>query len=130
METDRKDLPQVVNIRHLTNADIEKIKRLDGDDVIEFDLVLANEYSDEEFVEKDYIIGEVTIDGKLYNFIHGFPGDEPSAVIYTSDFSTVTGLHWIMDKGIDPLCDWYLDTVNIIDSDGEDETHIPKSWFI
>lgn len=124
---------QLSNIRQLTEKDVIAIEEYEvkSDDFEAFDIVIASDcYSDEELVEKDFIIGEVTINGVTYNVIHGFPGDEPNGVIYTSDFSTIVGLHWSGPRGLNPLLDWYLEIITSINDRGEEETDIPKSWFV
>jgi hypothetical protein len=134
----------LTNIRQLTVKDVNEIERciftecadneflmcaanIDHENVTDLDFILAGEYSDEDLISADYIIGEVTIAGVMYHFIHGFPGDEPCGVLYTPDFSRIVGLHWSMDYGDDPLSNWYLDSL-VPDEDGTLQP--PTAWFI
>lgn len=135
------DLPKVTNVRQLTPEDadviIAAIKR-DEDQTpfkyTDFDIVIANDYDLQGFIEQDFVIGDVVIEGVAYKFIHGYPGDEPNGVLYTPDFKTICGVHWSQDKG-DPLTDWYLKSVNQYSrksyeaSDSEGEMQIPKTWY-
>lgn len=137
---DAKDIPRVRNVRQLTCADADEISALVDLDVgadrmkyNDFDLILADEQTQQNLIDQDMIIGDVDIQGKPYKFIHGYPGDEPCGVIYNADLTVVSGLHWSADKGIDVITDWYLESVNdyYMDDDGEDEfeTVIPRTWF-
>ena len=129
------DLPQVTNVRQLTPEDAEEIVAAierDPDETpfkySDFDIVIANDYDLQGFIEQDFVIGDVVIEGIAYKFIHGYPGDEPNGVLYTLDFSVVCGVHWSQDKG-DPLTDWYLKSVNQYHDDCGGQMKIPKTWF-
>lgn len=141
------DLPQVTNIRQFTNRDVEELLTIIHKDVDApigkynaFDLVLADHHTDEHFQDQDTVIGDVTIDGVDYKFIHSFPGDEPCGVVYKADLSFFVDLHWSMDRGCDPISDWYLKSVNQYhsqsdhddedDSNSEYEMKIPETWFV
>lgn len=128
-------VPQVNNVRRLTIKDakdiwtlIEKDQDNANDKYNAFDMISSVD-NQEHFTEQDFVIGDVTIDGTWYNFIHGFPGDEPCGVLYTADLKIVEGLHWSMDRGFDKLNDWYLLSVNKYDEDDDFETIIPPTWF-
>ena len=137
------DLPQVTNVRQFTNQDVDALwKIIEKDEgrapgkYNAFDLVLADHHTDEHLQNQDSVIGDVTIDGVDYKFIHAFPGDEPCGVVYKADLSFFVDLHWSMDRGFDPISDWYLKSINQYHAqsdgdrdDSEDEMKIPKAWF-
>lgn len=137
------NIPIVTNVRPLTTADVDELIELLNNNFAptdpkhtDFDLVTANDNSQEQLVNQDFILGEVTIEGVTYKFMHGFPGDEPCGVLYTPDLQIVSPVHWSMDKGCDAITDWYLKSVNKYnqptedqDDDSDFEMDIPKAWF-
>ena len=75
-------------------------------------------------IDQDFIFANVNIDGKKYNFISGFPGDEHCAVLFNDDLSEVISLHGSLDP--DPnnkLISWFLDSL-------KESNDVPKEWFI
>jgi len=52
--------------------------------------------------------------------IHGFPGDEPSGVIYTPTLDEIYEVHWRMESD-NKVTDWYLSSLV--------NKQVPNEWF-
>lgn len=115
--------PKFSNIRQFTNEHISLFKI--PEDADDFEMIFNNSYSDQEFAEHDYVIGDLMMDGQNYIFIHGFPGDEPCGVVFNLDFSYICAVHHDDDANYDHITDWYLDSVLT-----EDGVKIPEEWFV
>jgi hypothetical protein len=76
--------------------------------------------TNESLSDADFILGKVNIDNTVYYMIRGFPGDEPSGVIYTPTLDEIYEVHWSMESD-NKVTDWYLSSL----VDGQ----VPNEWF-
>lgn len=94
-------VPRIVDIRRLKMADLDthpdSIKECLGDWMIE---------SDRDCVESDCVLGELEYNGAAYSFIHGYPGDNPSGVIWNETEQFLVG-ECEKQLTADPVVTWY-----------------------
>ncbi len=65
-------------------------------------------YDDEGLRDQDFTYGKISSVDGILNFIHGFPGDNPSGVFYDDQFNIKARV----GEGMDPINDfekWYYD---------------------
>lgn len=72
------------------------------------EMVVDQDLTDEELIERDYICVDLIKDNELYKMIHGFPGDTPLGTVYKNG-EFITNLVGGMDSDddLDEFETWY-----------------------
>jgi len=79
-QVEYEEQPIIQTKRQMTMAILQSLPE---DVVIDSDLYLYEDYVEDDFLgEQEFIIVEMTYKGQTYTMIHGFPGDNPSGIIY------------------------------------------------
>jgi hypothetical protein len=92
----------LLNKRQLT---VDDIKTFSDEFIGETDMCL-NDRNQEDLNDGDFIIGIIEYNNKLYNLIHGFPGNNPRGLIYDNNYNIIAELEHSLDEDND-FIKWY-----------------------